>query len=107
MADQGLALGLGGVVAHHAFTGHDLAVQVVDTLVQLGHTGSVGFGLGALVVQVQAGEVELADHVLQLLVRVILAAGGVQFQVADVSLQSSCGFLKKINAIHSKISLYI
>ena len=35
------------------------------------------------------------------------AAGGVQFQVADVSLQSSCGFLKKINAIHGKISLYI
>ena len=105
MADHCLALGLGGVVADHALAGHDLAVQVVDALVQLGHAGCIGLGLGTLIVQVEAGEVELTDHVLQFLVHVVLTAGSVQLQVAGVSLQGSGGFLEKINAIHCKILL--
>jgi len=105
VADHCLALGLGGVVADHALAGHDLAVQVVDALVQLGHAGGIGLGLGTLIVQIEAGEVELTDHVLQLLVHVVLTAGSVQLQVAGVSLQGSGGFLEKINAIHCKILL--
>ena len=73
VADHGLALRLGGIVADHALAGHDLAVQVVDALVQLGHAGGVGLGLGALVVQIQAGQVELTDEVLQFFVAVVLA----------------------------------
>ena len=41
-------------------------------MVQLGHTGGIGLGLGTLVVQVQTGEIEFADHLLQFLVSVIL-----------------------------------
>ena len=66
MADHRLALGLGSVVADHALACHDLAVQVVDALVQLCHAGGVGLGLGALVVQVKAGEVELTVGVFAL-----------------------------------------
>ena len=104
MADHLLALFLGRIVADHALTGHDLAVQVVDALVQLGHAGGIGLGLGTLIVQVQTGEIEFADHLLQLLVSVILTAGSVQLQIAGVSLQGGGGFLKKINAIHGRYS---
>ena len=105
VADHCLALGLGGVVADHALAGHDLAVQVVDALVQLGHAGGIGLGLGTLIVQVEAGEVELTNQVLQLFVVVVLAAGGVQLEIAGVSLLGGSSFFKQINAIHSKISL--
>ena len=105
MADHLLALFLGRIVADHALAGHDLAVQVVDALVQLGHAGGVGLGLGALVVQVQAGQVELTNKVLQFFVAVVLAAGSVQLQVAGVGLQGSGGFFKQINAIHDRFSL--
>ena len=105
MADHGLALRLGGIVADHALAGHDLAVQVVDALVQLGYAGGIGLGLGTLIVQIEAGEVELTDHVLQLLVHVVLTAGSVQLQVAGVGLQGSGGFFKQINAIHDRFSL--
>ena len=100
VADHRLALFLGGVVAHHTLTCHDLAVQRIDALVQLCHAGGVGFGLGALVVQVQTGKVKLADQILQLGVVVVFAARGVQLKITGVGLQGSGGLFKKINAIH-------
>ena len=78
------------VVGSHALVAHDLAVEVVDLLVQLGDAGVVALALADLVVQVHAGQVELADQVLQVLVVVVCLAGLVQCQVTGVGLQGHC-----------------
>ena len=107
MADERFALALGGVVAHHALAGHDLGVQVVDALVELGRAGGVRFLLGRLVVEVEPREVELPDQVLQFFVHIVLAARRVQLQVAGVSLQRDGGFFEKIDAIHVVYLLFV
>ena len=95
-----LAVTLGLVVSHHAFVAHDLAVQAVHLLVQLGDAGIVALALADLVVQIHAGEVELADQVLQLFVLIVCLAGLIQNEVAAIGLQRNGCALEKINAIH-------
>ena len=103
VADERFALALGGVVAHHALAGHDLGVQVVDTLVELGRAGGVRFLLGRLVVEVEPREVELPDQALQFLVGVIFPAGSVQFQITGVGLHRGSSFFEKIHTPHGTV----
>ena len=100
MADEGLGIRLGGVVGHHALAGHDLAVEVVDLGVQSGHAGVVPLVLGNFVIQVHAGQIELADHVLQGLVFIVGLAGRGQGQITLVGLKSGSGFLEKVDHVH-------
>src|SRR5699024_11022423 len=107
IVDQELALPLGLVVGHHPFVVHDLAVEGVHLLVQLGDAGVVALRFADLVVQVHPCQIELPDHVLQLFVAVVHLAGLVQGQVAAVGLERHGGALKEVDAIHCGFLLCI
>ena len=56
----------------------------------------------ALIVCIHAGEVELADQVLQLFVLIVCLAGLIQNEVAAIGLQRNGCALEKINAIYEE-----
>ena len=101
-----LAVALGLVVGHHALVGHDLAVEVVHLLVQLGDACIAALGLADLVVQVHPGQIELADEVLQLLVLIVHLAGLIHGQIAGVGLKCHRGTLEEVDAIHCNSLLF-
>ena len=63
---------------------YDLAVEAVHLLVQFSDAGVIALVLADLVVQVHAGQIELADQVLQFLILVVCLAGLIQSQVTGV-----------------------
>src|SRR5699024_3414012 len=71
IADHGFTLCLGSGVTYHALAGHDLAVPIIDALVQFRNARSISFSLAPLIVEIQTGQIEFPDHVLQFLVGVI------------------------------------
>ena len=60
-------------------------VKAVHLLVQLSDAGVVALVLADLIVQIHAGQIELADQVLKLLILIICLAGLIQNDVAGVA----------------------
>ena len=91
VVNQVLAVALCLIVSSHTLVSHDLAIQVVDLGVQLGDALITALVLADLVVQIHAGQIELPDEILQLLILVVCLAGLIQSQVTGVSLQCHGG----------------